>query len=65
METRELENLGGLIYFTDGQGTYPKTKPDYDTAFVFVDDAFAEHLVPSWAMKVLLESEDIEKFSDE
>ena len=65
VETRELENLGGLIYFTDGQGTYPKTKPGYDTAFVFVDDAFAEHLVPSWAMKVLLESEDIEKFSDE
>ena len=65
VETRELENLGGLIYFTDGQGTYPKKKPDYDTAFVFVDDAFAEHLVPSWAIKVLLESEDIRKFEDE
>ena len=65
VETRELENLGGLIYFTDGQGNYPKKKPDYDTAFVFVDDAFAEHLVPSWAIKVLLESEDIRKFEDE
>lgn len=62
---RKLENLGGLVYFTDGQGTYPEKKPDYDTAFVFVDDAFAEFMVPSWAMKVQLESEDIRKFADE
>ena len=65
VETREIENLGGLVYFTDGQGTYPDKKPDYDVAFVFVDDAFAEHLVPSWAIKVLLESEEIERFDDE
>ncbi len=39
VERGELANLGGLIYFTDGQGTYPARKPDYDTAFVFVDDA--------------------------
>lgn len=65
VETRAVENLGGLVYFTDGQGTYPAKKPDYDVAFVFVDDAFAEHLVPSWAMKVLLQSEDIERFDDE
>ena len=41
MERGDLVNLGGLIYFTDGQGTYPARKPDYDTAFVFVDDASA------------------------
>lgn len=62
---RKLENLGGLVYFTDGQGTYPEKKPDYDTAFVFVDDAFAEFMVPSWAMKVQLESEDIRAFADD
>lgn len=65
VETRAVENLGGLVYFTDGQGTYPAKKPDYDVAFVFVDDAFAEHLVPSWAMKVLLQSEDIRKFEED
>ena len=64
IDQHEFENLGGLIYFTDGQGSYPAKKPDYDVAFVFVDDDFGEDLVPSWAMKVLLESEDIAKFDE-
>ncbi|BAK43848.1 VWA-like domain-containing protein [Eggerthella sp. YY7918] len=57
VERGDLTNLGGLIYFTDGQGTYPTRKPDYDTAFVFVDDASAAASapVPTWAMKVVLE----------
>ncbi|MBX9034138.1 vWA domain-containing protein [Gordonibacter massiliensis (ex Traore et al. 2017)] len=57
MERGDLTNLGGLIYFTDGQGTYPARKPDYDAAFVFVDDATAAASppVPTWAMKVVLD----------
>lgn len=57
VERGDLTNLGGLIYFTDGQGTYPARKPDYDTAFVFVDNASADASapVPAWAMKVVLE----------
>lgn len=57
LERGDLTNLGGLIYFTDGQGTYPARKPDYDAAFVFVDDvcAAASPPVPSWAMKVVLD----------
>lgn len=57
VERGELANLGGLIYFTDGQGTYPHCKPDYDAAFVFVDDASAAASppVPTWAMKVALD----------
>ena len=57
VERGELVNLGGLVYFTDGQGTYPARKPDYDTAFVFVDDASAAASppVPSWAMRVVLD----------
>lgn len=57
VERGDLTNLGGLIYFTDGQGTYPARKPDYDTAFVFVDDASAAASphVPAWAMKVELD----------
>ncbi|WP_455053240.1 vWA domain-containing protein [Mogibacterium sp.] len=48
---KELRNLRGLLYFTDGKGTYPKRKPVYDTAFIFVDDACGDD-VPAWAMKV-------------
>lgn len=57
LEQGELVNLGGIIYFTDGQGTYPARKPDYDTAFVFVDDSTAavSPPVPSWAMKIVLD----------
>ena len=29
----ELKNLGGLLYFTDGNGIYPQKKPDYPCAF--------------------------------
>lgn len=53
----ELNDLGGLIYFTDGQGTYPARRPAFETAFVFLDsdDAAASAPVPPWAMKVVLD----------
>ncbi|MEG0844721.1 MAG: VWA-like domain-containing protein [Raoultibacter sp.] len=64
IEAKELTNLGGLIYFTDGQGTYPAAKPDYDTAFIFVDDTLAMPSVPSWAIKLEMETEDIGSFDE-
>ena len=63
VEEGMFENLGGLIYFTDGQGTYPRVQPDYKCAFVFVDDdGFGQNLAPSWAIKLNLEREDIANF---
>ncbi len=56
----EFTKLKGLIYFTDGYGTFPNQKPDYDTAFVFIDkDDYKNVEVPSWAIKILLESQEI------
>ena len=55
----ELTRLKGLIYFTDGIGVYPEQSPDYDTAFIFVEDENNEYNVPSWAMKLTLEQEEI------
>ncbi|MBQ8975618.1 MAG: metallopeptidase, partial [Oscillospiraceae bacterium] len=55
----EFTNLKGLIYFTDGFGTYPAKQPDYQTAFVFVNDDLANPHVPVWAIKLILQSEDI------
>ena len=50
--------LRGLIYFTDGQGTYPLRKPDYDTAFVFIRDPDEDAPeVPAWAMRVVWDEE--------
>lgn len=51
----ELRNMRGLIYFTDGYGEYPKKRPDFDTAFVFVGECRLEERVPPWAMSLILD----------
>ena len=48
-----------MIYFTDGYGTFPARKPDYDAAFVFVDDDAADVKVPPWAIKLVLRTDEI------
>ena len=58
-DKKEFQNLKGLIYFTDGWGTFPAQKPDYDTAFVFVDDGMNNYDVPPWAIKLVLQKEEI------
>lgn len=55
----EFENLKGLIYFTDGYGTFPDKKPAYDTAFVFIDDEFGQPKIPVWAIKLVLAKDEI------
>ncbi len=55
----EFMNLRGLIYFTDGMGTFPERAPDYETAFVFVEDGFKIPEVPPWAIKLVLREDEI------
>lgn len=55
-----FSRLRGLLYFTDGKGIYPVAAPPYDTAFVFVKDQYSDEAVPGWAMKVILEPQDLE-----
>lgn len=55
----EFTNLKGLIYFTDGWGTFPARKPTYETAFVFLDNEYNNPSVPLWAIKLILQDEDI------
>lgn len=57
IEQKVFERLGGLLYFTDGLGVYPKKCPPYKTAFLFLDD-YDERSVPPWAMRLRLEPED-------
>ncbi len=54
-----LKHLKGMMYFTDGLGTFPEKRPRYDVAFVFCDDGSAEHPIPPWAMKIELTPEDL------
>ena len=59
IESRKFTNLKGMIYFTDGFGTFPENKPDYETAFVFVKDGYWDPEVPSWAIKLVLEEDEV------
>lgn len=38
MEQGEFEDLKGLIYFTDGYGSFPQKMPPFETMFVLTDD---------------------------
>ncbi|MBQ9690437.1 MAG: hypothetical protein IJV47_07520, partial [Candidatus Methanomethylophilaceae archaeon] len=55
----EFSNLRGLIYFTDGIGSYPTRKPGYPVAFLFCDDRYLDISVPAWAMKVCIGTSDL------
>lgn len=56
---KEFFNLKGLIYFTDGYGVFPAKKPEYETAFVFIDDENNNPDVPPWAIKLILRKDEI------
>ena len=52
---KELRDLKALLYFTDGDGVYPRERTDYQTAFVFLRKSdYMEH-VPPWAVRLVLE----------
>ena len=59
IQRHEFQNLRGLIYFTDGKGTFPEKAPDYETAFVFIEEGFSIPEVPSWAIRLVLREDDI------
>lgn len=59
IQSKEFTNLKGLIYLTDGYGDFPARKPPYETAFVFIDDEYNNPVVPPWAIKLVLPSDEI------
>lgn len=56
----EFEDLKGLVYFTDGYGTYPEKMPAYRVAFVFLEEDYRDAEVPPWAIKLILRDEDLQ-----
>lgn len=61
IEKREFHQLKGLIYFTDGKGTYPKKMPSYETAFIFMQEEYEDTQVPPWAIKLVIDAQDLEE----
>ncbi len=65
-ERSELTEMKGLIYFTDGLGNFPEKPPDYDTAFVFMEEEGRDlPPVPPWAMKVVIDEAGINRFKSQ
>lgn len=56
---QEFDDLKGLLYFTDGYGIYPEHMPDYDVAFVFLQEDENAPKVPPWAIKIVLDEEEV------
>ncbi len=56
-ENGDMTGIQGLLYFTDGYGTFPEERPDYDTAFLFWRSDYEDIPVPAWAYKLLLQKE--------
>lgn len=55
----EFKNLKGLLYFTDGKGTFPRKRPPYDAAFILLREDYKEVSVPPWAIRLMLDEEDL------
>ncbi|MBQ6326751.1 MAG: hypothetical protein IJI26_11895, partial [Clostridia bacterium] len=52
-----LKRLKGLIYFTDGDGVYPRKPTPYETAFVFATRKALGYSLPDWIVPLCLEGE--------
>ena len=55
----DLKHLKGLMYFTDGFGTFPTKPTPYDTAFVFwTEEEYGDREVPDWCLKLYLQGDN-------
>lgn len=61
LRQKAFHRLKGLLYFTDGYGIYPAKRPLYETAFVFMKEDYQDVDVPVWAMKLILEPDDLDR----
>ena len=59
MKNHAFSRLKGLLYFTDGQGIYPLKRPPFETAFVFMKEDYEDADVPPWAIKLILQKDEI------
>ncbi len=48
-----FSNLRGLLYFTDGMGIYPTKRPDYEAAFVLLEEPPLSVKMPPWAIRIM------------
>lgn len=59
IQKKVFQRLKGLLYFTDGYGRFPVKRPSYETAFIFMKEDYSDADVPPWAIKIILDQEDL------
>ena len=59
VKEQAFQRLKGILYFTDGYGPFPRSKPPYSSAFVFLRQEHEDPQVPPWAIKLILDEEDL------
>lgn len=59
LQEKKLQQLDGLLYFTDGMGQYPLRQPPYKTAFIFYREDYLSPHVPPWAIRAVLTPDNI------
>ena len=57
----QFTQLRGLIYFTDGMGTYPKLPTPYETAFIMLQPPPIAIEFPPWAIRLILGEAALER----
>ena len=55
IQKKEIRRLRGLLYFTDGDGIYPRSRPPFDTAFVFLNRRLEKQKIPDWGIRLNLD----------
>lgn len=74
-ESGEIERVAGLIYLSDGMGSFPEEPPDYETIFLLPDDGGMSGFqgeseeegayLPGWVTRMVLTEKDIEDAEQE
>ncbi|MGL4791669.1 MAG: vWA domain-containing protein [Anaerotignaceae bacterium] len=59
VKEKEFHKLKGLIYFTDGYGTYPEKSPEFQSAFIYLGYDPQRPPTPPWAIKLILEENQL------
>lgn len=61
VKNKRMSNPKGLLYLTDGYGTYPKEEPSYETVFIFSErdldenSPYYSNSFPKWAKKLAID----------
>lgn len=61
LHRQKFRNLKGLLALTDAPTRFAPNKPAYDAAVVFVNDNYSTPDVPPWAVRLVLQKDELDE----